>query len=170
MGLGARMLLNPNKEQKGKTMSRLKNPPKEICMIRTVQGEWTNTDANPKTLEELGLRVAIYDLRPETERKTDRPARTRKKAEKAPETQQDEETPVDMPSETDNATSEATEANLPIPTIESKRKTRKAKTKGEKPMFKCSACKKTVDNPKTAGNGQSQCPNCLRVGTIVAND
>ena len=40
----------------------------------------------------------------------------------------------------------------------------------EEAMFHCNACGKDVDNPKTAGNGKTQCPYCLVIGKVVGKE
>lgn len=40
----------------------------------------------------------------------------------------------------------------------------------KEPTFRCTACGRDVDNPKTAEGGKTQCPHCLKIGTIVGKE
>lgn len=151
---------------KGDRMSRYVNPPKSICMVRTLQGKWTNTDANPTLLTELGLKVALYDLRPENAEKPHLQHKKQEKGKKEPKTEataspQSEDKPIMHPPEEINAP--ASEP-APLP-AKPQRRGRKPKTideliklKKSKPKYICK-CGYEFDEPILLIDG-SGCPNC----------
>lgn len=57
------------------------------------------------------------------------------------------------------------------PTGDEDKKTEDVASEPEsKTDFRCNACGRDVDNPKTAGNGKIQCPYCLEIGTVIGKE
>lgn len=128
-------------------MSRMKDPPKEMCLIRTVSGEWLPFCEVKETnlLEICGLKVAHYDLREEA---IEKPRRGRR-AGSMPRTQKPVKTGDSTP---EKPAEDATEAE---------NETSKDDT-DSKLKFHCRSnkCGKDFDEPKESGTGAYQCPHC----------
>lgn len=147
-------------------MSRLRDFPKTVCMARNRKtGLFVVMDAiGAETLQRIGEEVKIYVLTEETTTTTteSKPKRRRKTA----------KTPADMPAEEDNQPQGQPEALSEAIEVEPKTKPsrKKVEPKAEKAGFHCTNCNTDIEKPRTTAAGGTQCPNCLKIGTIESKE